>query len=80
MLQRNGGVNLRNPWGVCLAEVQTLVWIPLLLLAAWCFWHAMGAVWAFVTTPYEGDGPNSHHQQQQQSYRRPAYDQDSYLL
>ena len=80
MLRRNGGVNLRNPWGMCLAEVQTLVWIPLLLLAVWCLWHVVGILWPFITTPYEEDDPSprQQQQQQQQSYHRHAYAQDSY--
>ena len=79
MLRRNGGVNLRNPWGVCLAEVQTLVWIPLLLTVVWCLWHALGMLWALLTAPYDEHGPPPYQQQQQhQVYHRHAYAQDSY--
>lgn len=53
LLRANGGINLRNPWGLCLAEVQTLVWIPLLLTVLWLSWHTLAFVWQVLTQPYE---------------------------
>ncbi|BDA48624.1 hypothetical protein COCOBI_12-3050 [Coccomyxa sp. Obi] len=55
LLRASGGINLRNPWGLCLAEVQTLVWIPLLLTALWLSWHTLAFIWQVLSQPYEED-------------------------
>ena len=77
VLRRNGGVNLRNPWGVCFAEVQTLAWVPLLALACWCAWRLLLLCWAAAASAGEGEGASppwrevqhgSHQQRQGQQY------------
>ncbi len=55
VLRKRGGVNLRNPWGMCLAEVQTLIWIPVLLTALRLSWHTLAFIWRVITEPYEED-------------------------
>jgi hypothetical protein len=68
VLRKNGGVNLRNPWGFCLSEVQTLVWIPLLLLAMWVVWRILLLIWFVITAPAaEEPFPKSHGMAQHRS-------------
>ena len=50
-LRRRGGVNLRNPWGVCLAELPTLCCAPLLLAVLWLLWKLLALTWAVITLP-----------------------------
>lgn len=59
VLRRHGGVNLRNPWGLCLAEVQTLVWIPLLLTVLWLSLRTLAFLWRVISEPYEEEFPSS---------------------
>lgn len=61
VLRKNGGVNLRNPWGCCLSEVQTLVWGPLLLLTLWMVWRVLAFIWLIIITPYEGGDMHISH-------------------
>ncbi|CAK0739108.1 hypothetical protein CVIRNUC_001137 [Coccomyxa viridis] len=58
-LRRRGGVNLRNPWGVCLAELPTLCCAPLLLALLWLMWKFLALAWAVITLPLEDGGPPS---------------------
>lgn len=56
-------MNLRNPWGVCMAEPQTLCCIPLALAAMWLLWKVLALIWAVITLPHEDDGqPSGYHQ------------------
>ncbi|KAK9917041.1 hypothetical protein WJX75_000269 [Coccomyxa subellipsoidea] len=61
VLRRRGGINLRNPWGLCLAEVQTLIWIPVLLTALRMGWHTLAFLWRVISEPYEEE-PHASHQ------------------
>ena len=67
-LRQRGGVNLRNPWGVCLAEMQTLCCIPLLLAALWLVWKFVALIWAVITMPQEGPPSGYHQAAQTQNY------------
>jgi hypothetical protein len=55
-----GGINLRNPWGICLAEMQTLCCIPVLLWVLWLVWRLLALVLAVITLPYEEHEPGRH--------------------
>ena len=71
-LQRMGGINLRNPWGICLAEMQTLCCIPLLLGVLWLLWKFLALVWAVITLPYEEHEPARNHRgAQTQNHMQP---------
>jgi hypothetical protein len=82
LLRRNGGVNLRNPWGVCLAEIQTLAWVPLLLLITWCAWRLALLLWAAATAPGEAPAPQWREARHPGSYQQQhsAYGHGSRLL
>ena len=62
-VRRRGGVNLRNPWGVCLAEVQTLCCAPLLAAALWLLWKLLALIWAVVMVPHNEPEPPSGYRQ-----------------
>ena len=55
-LRRRGGINLRNPWGVCLAELPTLCCAPVLLAALWLLWKLLALAWAVIALPLEEGG------------------------
>ena len=70
-MRQRGGVNLRNPWGVCLAEVQTLCCIPLLLAALWILFKLLALIWAVIMLPQdEAQHPGRYHAHHQESQRQ----------
>ena len=70
-LRQRGGVNLRNPWGVCLAEVQTLCCIPLLLAALWLLFKLLALVAAVIMLPHdEAEHSGRHHAHNQGAQRQ----------
>ena len=73
-LRRMGGINLRNPWGICLAETQTLCCIPLLLGVLWLVWKCFALVWAVITLPYEEHEPARYHRGAQTQNHMQSFD------
>lgn len=61
-----------------LAEIQTLLWLPVAFLLLWACWHVLLLLWSGLTAPYEDSSaavvqPAASSRQLPHQHRHPAY-------